>query len=363
VVPEGGAVLAGLGRLRRRISRALTRPLSGPRRVQTVIGLLALAAVAVLLLRAGDGIDHYQQNLAINIGADMIGAIVTVFVITPLIARAQDGRVREHPRLDYEWFVDQVPRSTSWVQVLDTFSNLLDRPVTARFFRALEQALQHRAHIQILLLDPDSLAVSMRAQELGQGSGQAGIRAQIMRNLRTLDAFQRDLPERYRRRFEVRVYSAASGVTLYRWDDKALVSFLTVGRLSGQGSQLEVAVGSPLGTFVGQRFDELWHAGRPMDQFMRMLLRIDDPAGALREFSCPFVQFQDMAYVLHSELIAHLADHRDGGLHAYRHDDPDSRYELVLIDDASDEFGGLLDHFDDKYDLRGSAFVWLRPVP
>ncbi|MCT9114487.1 hypothetical protein N4G69_55435, partial [Streptomyces mirabilis] len=36
----------------------------------------------------------------------------------------QDGRVREHTRLDYEWFSAQVYGSTSNVKVLDTFSNV-----------------------------------------------------------------------------------------------------------------------------------------------------------------------------------------------------------------------------------------------
>lgn len=30
--------------------------------------------------------------------------VVTIYVIIPVISRAQDGRVREHPRLDYEWY-------------------------------------------------------------------------------------------------------------------------------------------------------------------------------------------------------------------------------------------------------------------
>ncbi|MCX5051260.1 MULTISPECIES: hypothetical protein [unclassified Streptomyces] len=43
-------------------------------------------------------------------------------MIGPLISRAQEGRVREHTRLDYEWFNAQVYDSTPNVKVLDTFS-------------------------------------------------------------------------------------------------------------------------------------------------------------------------------------------------------------------------------------------------
>jgi hypothetical protein len=101
-----------------------------PRRRQNMAVFAGLMVVAVLLLELGWGIDHYSQNIAINVGADLIGAIVTIFVITPIISRADEGRVREHPRLDYGWYVDRVAGSTSAVRILDTYSNLLDGPHT-----------------------------------------------------------------------------------------------------------------------------------------------------------------------------------------------------------------------------------------
>src|SRR5438552_3402307 len=97
--------------------------------------LSVLLAVAVLLLAAGWGIADYRGNVAINVGADLIGAIVTIFVITPLISRIDEGRVREHPRLDYAWYADLVGGATSCVRILDTFSNLLDGPFTRRFLQ------------------------------------------------------------------------------------------------------------------------------------------------------------------------------------------------------------------------------------
>ncbi|MGW1912498.1 hypothetical protein ACWCQS_17690 [Streptomyces sp. NPDC002076] len=36
-----------------------------------------------------------------------------MFVIGPLISRAQEGRVREHTRLDHEWFASQVHGATA----------------------------------------------------------------------------------------------------------------------------------------------------------------------------------------------------------------------------------------------------------
>jgi hypothetical protein len=333
-----------------------------PRRPQTFTVLVGLAAVSVLLLWQGTGVDNYRANLALNIGADVVGAIITIFVITPVISRAQDGRVREHARLDYEWFTDQVYGATWCVKLLDTFSNLLDQPITDQFFRAVELAIGRQSQVQILLLDPDSLAVALRAQELGEVPGQADVRREIMRNLRTLHAFEGRLNESQRRRFEVRLYSASAGVTLYRWDDRALVSFLSVGRISGQGVQLEVTTGSPLGLFVEQRFDELWRHSRPMEQFMRTPVRLVEPDGTQREFTCRFVLLSGVRYVVDHDVVSHMARRRDGELLAYCPGEPDLTYELIVVE----EDGGLLpelgEHFVDKYDMPGSTFVWMRPL-
>jgi hypothetical protein len=346
-----------------RAFRRLLAPFRQPRRPQTLTVLAGLAALSVFLLWQSAGIDHYRQNLALNVGADIIGAIVTIFLITPLITRAQEGRVREHARLDYEWFTDQVYGATSCVKLLDTFSNLLDQPVTDRFFRALELAIGRQAYVQILLLDPDSLAVALRAQEVGDAPGSADFRREIMRNLRTLHAFQRRLTAAQRRHFEVRLYSASAGVTLYRWDDKALVSFLSVGRLSGQGVQLEVTVGSPLGMFVEQRFEELWSQSEPMDRFMRLPVTLVEADGSQREFASRFVVIDGVLYIVDHDVVSHMARRRVGELNAYCRADPNVRYELIVVDDNPDLYVLLGDHFADKYDMPGSTFVWLRPTP
>ncbi|GAA1798934.1 hypothetical protein HC028_13400 [Planosporangium flavigriseum] len=345
-----------------RAVRKLLAPFRQPRRSQTLTVLAGLAALSAFLLWQSAGIDHYRQNLALNVGADIIGAIVTIFVITPLISRAQEGRVREHPRLDYEWYTDQVHGATSCVKLLDTFSNLLDQPVTDRFFRAVTLAISRQAHIQILLLNPDSLAVLLRAQEVGDGPGSADFRREILRNLRTLHLFEQRLTEAQRRRFEVRLYSASAGVTMYRWDDKALVSFLSVGRLSGQGAQLEVTVSSPLGMFVEQRFEELWQQGAPMHEFMRLPVTLVEADGARRDFVTSFVVADGAQYIVDHGVVSHMARRRDGHLSAYCRADPDTRYELIVVDDNEDLCAQLSERFADKYDLPRATYVWLRPL-
>ena len=76
----------------------LLRTLRTPRRPQSLTVLGLLAAVAALLLWTSRRMDNYGENLALNLGTDIVGVVVTVFVIGPLISRAQEGRVREHTR-------------------------------------------------------------------------------------------------------------------------------------------------------------------------------------------------------------------------------------------------------------------------
>jgi hypothetical protein len=343
------------------VRQRVVRSFRQPRRRQIIAVVLGTVAVAGLLLWRARGVEHYEQNLALNVGADIVGALVTIFLISPILRRAQGGRVREHIRLDYDWFSEQVSAAALSVKVLDTFSNLLDSPVNARFFAAVRSAVDRRAYVHILLLDPESLAVAQRASELGEMPGGADVRREILRNLRALHEFSKRLTDAQRRRFEVRLYSASAGITLYRWDDKVLVSFLTLGRLSGQGPQLEVAVASPLGGFVEQRFDELWRYSTPMMHFMSMPVTLVEPDGALREFACRYVLHDDEIYLIDHVLVAELARRRAEPVEAYCRAETAVRYELGVAEDGV-LLATLRELYAEKYDGTASAFIHLKAV-
>jgi hypothetical protein len=328
-------------------------------KILAALGLITI--LAALLLWQAYGIPQYTENLALNLGADLIGAIVVIFVISPLITRAQHGRVREHRRLDYDWFTDQVMHATSDIRVLDTFSGLLDRPGTARFLRAVREALHRYAQVKILLIDPDSLAAVQRAAELGDDR-HADVRREVLRNLRVLERFRSELDEPLRPRFDVRLYSASAAVTLYRWDDRALVSFLPIGRLSGEGTQLEITTTSPLGTFVGERFEELWRHGKPLSDFLALSFTLVDGAGAVRPYRTPFVCIEEEYFVADPDVLAELALSRDGTLRARIPHQPTLSYQLDVFTGESDLHTSVTAHYEEKYERTGRTFVRLRPT-
>src|SRR5947207_11082893 len=136
--------------------------------ILAALGLLAL--LSLFLIWRARGLGEFDRNLELNVSADVIGSIVTIFVISPLISRAEYGRVREHRNLDYEWFTDHVARASVEVGILDTFSGLLAGRHANAFFRATRDAARRHARVRILLLDPDSLAARQRASELGNGA-------------------------------------------------------------------------------------------------------------------------------------------------------------------------------------------------
>jgi hypothetical protein len=328
-----------------------------PRHRQALIALSLLLAVALLLLAAGWSVADYRQNVAVNVGADLIGAIFTLFVITPLISRIDKERVREHSRPDYARYANLVAGATSRVRILDTFSDLLDGPFTQRFLRALAQALRREATVHILLLDPSSLAAAQPTREVRTPEAQQ----EIMRNLRTLHEFEQHILESaLRGSFEVRLYSAAPSITLYQWDDKVLASFLPVGELSGRSAPLEVSVVSPFGEFLAQRFAELWSGARPLDQFMRMRVTLLDPAGGNRQFQTEYIDTEDGRYLVDPRLMAHLARRRAASL-ACCADNTAVMYDVSVVEDDDRILNAALtEHFRRKYGHRHEAFIRLR---
>jgi hypothetical protein len=321
--------------------------------VAVPIGLLA---VAILLLALGMSLPDYAQNVELNVGADLIGAMVTIFLITPLIARADDGRVHEHPRLDYGWYVKNVAGATSAVRILDTFSNLLDGPLTPRFFTAVKQALQREAIVQILLLDPGSLAVRQRAEELDDPD----IRREILRNMRALAQFHQEVAGTdYGRNFEVRVYNASPSISLYRWDEKSLVSFFPIGRLSGQGAQLEVAARSPLGQFVNDRFNTLWLAGTELSDLMKLVIVLAEVPGGER-LAVDYVSIDGTDYAGDVRLVSFVARRRAEPTVVLCGAGAPVRHEMTIVEDDDLE-RTLRQQFHEKYGRTHDVFIRLIP--
>ncbi len=146
-------------------------------------------------------------------------------------------------------------------------------------------------------------------------------------------------------------------MTLYRWDKRSLVSFLTVGRLPQEGSPAGGRRSPlPLGTFVEQRFDELWQQSKPMERFTHLPLTLVDATDGRRAFSCRFVYVDDCLYVAGHDLVSYMARHRLDQLSAYSDAlTASGAHELIVVDDESELHGLLMQRFAEKYDASAGA--------
>lgn len=346
-----------------RLARRYRKLRSGAFRLRVVLPVGAVAALAVYLLVYARPQTIYLHDVALEIGGDLVGAIIIVAILTPLIARAREGRIRERGRLDYDLFTDHVSATTSVVKILDTYSNLFDRPQTPQALAAIEQALGRHARVQVLLLHPDSAAAMVRAEE----THRATIRQEILRNLRVLSEFQQRLDKQLARRFDVRLYTAAASITHYRWDDRAMIAFLSLGRHTSQGSQLEIDVDTSVGHFVEAHFHELWQEATPMDSYLRLRLSLTDGStDGGREFRLPYVVLGEVTYLADPQVLAYLARlHGDGGTAlATRADAPDEQYGVQVLDDSDEQLRTVLrERFMEKYGWPGQAYLWLAPTP
>lgn len=331
-------------------------------RARTLAALGVFAGLSAAMLLLARGAVQYGQNLALNLAAEFVGAFVILFALTPIVRRAQHGAVREHRRLDFDWFTDRVVGARSTVRVMDTLSRLLARPFDRRFLRAANGLLQRQGRIQVLLLDPDSPAAGQRTAEL---EGRGDVAQETRRNLRVLAAFRDGLNDGPRQRFEVRLYSASPSVQIYQWDNRLLASFLPVGRRSGDSAQLEVSAESPLGTFVLERFEELWRQGKSLADYLTVAVSISDGRAGARDYRVPFVTVDTRYYIADQQVLAHLARCRDTVVAATLALRPQRSYTVdVVVEESEGADVGAL--FLEKYgrredDWQKTAFVRLTP--
>src|SRR5690606_17506446 len=135
------------------------------------------------------------------------------------------------------------------------------------------------------------------------------------------------------RRLEIRLYRAAAATTLYRWDDRALIAFLSLGRHSSQGHQLEISVDTSVGHFVEQHFDELWSEAVALADYLRLHVRLVDAEESTREYALPYVELDGTLYLADPQVLAHLARvHGAGGSVVARLVDRPGEYQPPVVE-------------------------------
>jgi hypothetical protein len=314
----------------------------------------ALVVVIVALLGVSSSLADYGKNLSLNLGADLIGTLVVLFVIAPFMGRAERSRESVLERFDHRAFIRQAGDARHRIVILELWTDLLQGGYKTPFLDALRIALTRGVEVRMLMLDPDARAAEQRADDLLR---QTDVVDNILDNLQILHDFQRDLPERVRGNFDVRVYSALPPVQMYRVDDHLIVSFYPVNVTSWNAAQYQTSPQAQLGTFVATKFDELWEARstRTLEQFRGVTLEVDGEDEG-QSYRVRFVSAGERIYVSGQAIVAgHLRTGIDGlparlvTENAKGEQRSSQPYALMPLDPAAADFRTAQELFRRKY--------------
>nr|AGS49298.1 putative transcriptional regulator [uncultured bacterium esnapd2] len=338
----------GEGRLRTRTANFFLAWVQ--RRRYYAIVAAALVVVVVVLLLYSRPLEHYGMNLSLNLGADLIGTIVVLFLIAPFLTRADRLNEAVLDRFNHRAFIRQAASARHRVMVMELWTDLLQGGYQDEFLAAVREVLSRKVEVRILLLDPDARAAEQRADDLLQ---QTDVVNNILDNLRVLHEFRRDLPEHFRHYLDVRIYSALPPVQMYRVDDHVIVSFFPVNMTSWNAAQYQTSPQAQLGQFVGTKFDELWEARstRWLDQFWTLTLEDRN-----ERYEARFVHVDEQVYVGGRKIVERnlrggidglpvriVNDNAKGEVHRSK------PYLLTPLDHTSPDLAMALDAFNRKY--------------
>ncbi|GIH28242.1 hypothetical protein Aph01nite_65520 [Acrocarpospora phusangensis] len=282
-------------------------------RPRRTVGVVTLLGASAGLLAWASATGDFQRDLLLNIGASVLVIAFSYAIIDPIFEELRRSRVEEHPLFDDQRYSDHVRAAERVVAIMDVGSHLLEGQASReRFLDCLRAALRNGVTARLLLLDPSSTAAEQREEEIRP----VRVRDVICDNLRYLDLFTQTLPEPLRARFQVRVYDALPSIQLYRWDDKGLISFFPIGVRASASAHLEVVMSSPLGEFVHERFEALWHhpSTRPLTEYMEVPVSIRHGGAVIHECEVRFVELDGVWYVEGARMLAQLTDHGTHGL-------------------------------------------------
>ncbi|HZP53439.1 hypothetical protein [Actinocrinis sp.] len=301
----------------------------------------------------------FWPNFLLNSAGDLIGGMIVLFLIEPIVRQAAAQQIRQHPRLDYGWYLRRVGEARSQVRILDTFSGLFGNDHDAAI-RALRDAAIQGTDIRVLLMSPNTDASALREFQLRQTMPGLWINDRIQANIadfRLLEAailaVGNGLPHG---RFELRLYTVAAPFTLYGWDDRALFAFLPPHALSNQSTQLEITDQSQLGREALDQFEAIWADAAPIPQLLPVRV-VDEQA--TRDLLVRFVHIDNATYLISKRIDA--AIHANPALRI-RFGDQSTMFQPEAV--ASDDpVARVLDReFYAKYARRPDAgFHLLRP--
>lgn len=234
-----------------RINRAFRR------RPGYYTGLAGISLLGALIIGVAALMEDLPRDVMINIGASVLGVVLTAIVLEPLIERARRPEEVIHAEFPYQSYIAGVDDASQRIRIMSVWPYVMDYPWRGQFLTALEGALGRGVSVQILVLDPLSKAAEQRAVDLDNKVEVSSVISDVLQafNRFQVSALESIPPSA----LDIRIYSSQPPARLYRWDNRALSSFFPMG--SGVGTDVrhyETNVTSGLGRFVDEQFELIW---------------------------------------------------------------------------------------------------------
>jgi len=292
------------------------QPLRGPvrtylsrlwqrRRLLAVLAATLLVSIALLRL-AFLGVSPGMADILVNLGASLLGVVVTVIVLEPLIERSRTPEEVIHSEFPHQAFLDGVTTANRMVRIMGAWPYVMDHPWRRRFLVELRQAVERGVRVQILILDPESKAAEQRTRDL---DNQFDVAVVIGDVLQTLWELAQQLPERTVGQLAVRVYSSLPPARMYRWDSRAVSSFFPKGNWVGSDiKHYETSMNSRLAQFVDEQFDLLWRDAEtiPLGEYFLIDLDIATPAADFLTRRAQYAVVDGELFVAAGDIVAEL---------------------------------------------------------
>ena len=220
-------------------------------------GLVGISLLGTLIIGMATLVGDLPREVMINLGASVLGVVLTAIVLEPLIERARRPEEVIHAEFPYQSYMAAVDDASQRIRIMSAWPYVMDYPWRGHFLTAVEGALSRGVTVQILVLDPLSKAAEQRAFDLNDKVDVSSVISDV---LQAFNRFQVSVLESSPLlALDIRVYSSQPPARLYRWDNRALSSFFPMG--SGVGTDVrhyETNVTSGLGRFVDEQFDLIW---------------------------------------------------------------------------------------------------------
>lgn len=234
----------------------------------TAMLLFGAANFAIALIQSKD-LDGLIEQSALNLGAEIVVFMLTFVLFEAGLERIQEldhFKIRVHRELPLDKFKHQVGEATRYVQLLDSYSLLInERRFWSEFQTAFEKALENEATIRILLCNPKERGAQERAQEIVASietdySDVSQLLHEFHVGLLTLKAFVEVMKfKQLSNNIQVKLMAIMPSVTLHLADDQSYWSFFPKDKLATYSTHLGMPTNSKLGVFLNNEFERYWN--------------------------------------------------------------------------------------------------------